>query len=253
VLLASSPKENWTKETAAKMLSSSTWRIFETDGVYECEEFLGNGEVLTYKFELGKEMKFTSSERGDFATGVVTRDGNGFFLMVAKDKKSGVVSEIKFKVDEQGLTGTCSIPSTGESSKLHCARLGDCQGTWKLVSMDGFQNFLEALGLTGCEKIQMQNMFKSYALKQTGPCKWAWTDTDIGEIDFKFGDEISYQLIGRQFNEVVTHTREGYIAVGKMGDKVFVSKTKCGKQFQITESRVDGVPGSLVTMIYVRA
>jgi len=253
VLLASSPKENWTKETAAKMLSSCTWRIFETEGVYACEEFLGNGEVLTYKFELGKEMKFNSSERGDFATGVFTSDGKGSFLMVAKDKKSGVVSEFKFYVDEQGLSGTWSIPKTGESSKLRYARLGDCQGTWKLISRsDGFANFLDALGLTANEKVQMQDMFKSYTLKQIGPCKWA-TNTDIGVMDLNFGDEFSYELIGRQFTEVATHTREGYIAVVKMGDKVFVSKTKCGKQFLVTESRVDGVPGSLVTMIHVRA
>lgn len=255
LLLASSPGENWTKRTAAKMLSSCSWRITEKDGVYICEEILGTGEVLSYKFELGKEFVFTSTERGEFATSVVTGDGNGSFLMVAQDKKSGVVSEFKFHVDGLGLTGTWSIPATGESSKLRYMRVGDCHGSFKLVSRsDGYQTYLDALGLTENEKVQMQDMFSSYYLKHTGGGVWATGVPGVIEsMNIKFGEEFTYEMLGKKCTEVLTHNRDGYLSVQKMEDKVVVFKIKCGKQFQIVEFKLEGVPGTLTTFVYVRA
>eukprot|EP00090_Calanus_glacialis_P002086 TRINITY_DN11561_c0_g1_i3.p1 TRINITY_DN11561_c0_g1~~TRINITY_DN11561_c0_g1_i3.p1 ORF type:complete len:280 (+),score=58.55 TRINITY_DN11561_c0_g1_i3:31-840(+) len=253
VLMASAPMENYDKGTAEKMLSSCTWRITVEDGVHSCEEWLGTGENLTYQFELGKEFLFISSERGHYATGVVTGDGKGSFIMISKDKKSGVVSEFKFNVDENGLTGVWSIPGTQESCELGYQRVGDCQGGWNLVSREGISVLWDALGLTAVEKVQMDGMFKSYTLMQTGGDVWAFKgDIDI-DTPLVFGEEFSYDMIGKKCTELVTHTREGYVSALKMGKNVILTKMKCGKQFQIAELSVDGCPNSNVTMIYVRA
>jgi hypothetical protein len=233
LLMASAPRENYDKGTAERMLSSSTWRIALEDGVHSCEEWLGTGENLTYQFELGKEFLFISSDRGHYANGVVTGDGKGSFLMISKDKKSGVVSEFKFNVDENGLAGVWSIPGTTESSKFGYQRVGDCQGAWNLVSREGISVLWDALELTEAEKVQMDGMFKSYTLMQTGGDVWAFKgDIDI-DTPLRFGEEFSYEMIGKRCTELVTHTRDGYISVMKMGEKVLVTNMKCGKQFQI--------------------
>eukprot|EP00091_Calanus_sinicus_P016722 TRINITY_DN3622_c0_g1_i1.p1 TRINITY_DN3622_c0_g1~~TRINITY_DN3622_c0_g1_i1.p1 ORF type:complete len:269 (-),score=78.24 TRINITY_DN3622_c0_g1_i1:145-951(-) len=253
VLMASAPVEKYNKDAAKKMLSSCTWRITVEDGVHSCEEWLGTGENLTYQFELGKEFLFVSSERGHYATGVVTGDAKGSFLMISKNKKSGVVSEFKFNVDENGLTGVWSIPATSESCKLGYQRIGDCQGAWNLVSREGISVLWDALGLTEAERVQMDGMFKSYTLMQTAGDVWAFKgDIDI-DTPLVFGEEFSYEMIGKKCTELVTHTRDGYISVMKMGDKVILTNMKCGKQFLTAELSVDGCPNSNVTMIYVRA
>ena len=233
VLMASAPMENYDKGTAEKMLSSSTWRITVEDGVHSCEEWLETGENLTCQFELGKEFLFISSERGHYATGVVTGDGKGSFIMISKDKKSGVVSEFKFNVDENGLTGVWSIPGTQESCELGYQRVGDCQGGWNLVSREGISVLWDALGLTAVEKVQMDSMFKSYNLMQTGGDVWAFKgDIDI-DTPMVFGEEFSYEMIGKKCTELVTHTRKGYVSALKMGKNVILTKMRCGKQFQI--------------------
>jgi len=254
VLISANPRENWNKETTAKMLSSCTWRIFEKDGIHTFEEWLGNGEVLTCKFELEKEFEYISTVRGNFATCVVTGEGNRSFIMIAKDKKSGVVSEFKFNVDENGLTGTWSIPATGESTKVQYRRVGDCQGNWKFVSRsDGYQNFLASLDFNKEEQKQMQDMFQSFSLKQIGGGVWAYGDSgEIGAMHIKFGEEFSYKMLSKECTEIVTHTKDGYNGVWKIGNKVIINKIKTGKHFQVTECSIDGVPNSNVTLVYMR-
>ena len=78
----------------------------------------------------------------------------------------------------------------------------------------------------------MKDVFTRYTFKQIGACEWA-TESDVEKLNLKFGEEFTYEMIGRQFTEVATHTKEGWMAIIKIWDKFSVSKNKCGKHFQI--------------------
>ena len=79
----------------------------------------------------------------------------------------------------------------------------------------------------------MDVMFKSYTHMQTGGDVWAFKEDIKIDTPLVFGEEFSYEMIGKECTELVTQTREGYISMMKMGEKVIVTKMKCGKQFQI--------------------
>jgi len=223
------------------------------DGVYSCEEWLGTGEKITYQFELGKEFKMVSSERGHFSTCVVTQDISSSYLMVAKDKLSGVVSEFKFNVNDNGLSGVWSVPSKKESSSLEYRRVGDCQGKWVLAVKTDMEPLHSHLGLNEDEKKVMEGMFKTYEMAQIGANQWGFKgDIDI-TTPIKFGEEFSYEMIGRQCTELCTQTKEGYVSVFKMGKNIVVTNMKFGKHFQVGEMIADGNEDTKATVIYTRA
>jgi len=243
---------NVTKETATKMMTYCSWRITEKNGVYTSEEWLGNGEIMTSKFELGKEFTVNSSERGEFATGVATKNGIGSYLMIYKDNSNGVVSEAQIKVDEYGIVGTWSIPTTGESSKFKYKRVGDCTGTWKQVSKsDEYDNLIQKFGFSKLEVMQIQEAFHSYTCKQVGLGAWTLGDTTGQGTNFKFGEEYIYEFAGKRSINVATHTRDGWMNACMMGGKVLVSKVKVGKNFSVEEISLEGVPG-FGTSVFMR-
>jgi len=251
--LVGSGPEDYSKGEAAMMLSACTWRIREEDGFYSCEEWLGNGENLTYKFQFGKEFPFVSSTRGHYATGVVTKIGENAFLIVSKNKKVGAISEFKFTVDEFGIKGTWTIVDSKESSSFSYKRIGDPQGSWNLIIREGMNAVYDALELKDEAKRKMETMFKSHSLTQLGCNKWGFDGNgDVDIAPMSFGDEINYEMAGMKVTEVILHTRDGYISVLKIVGKSAVTTMKIGKNFQIGECTVDGFPDVKGTLVFVR-
>ena len=84
---------------------------------------------------------------------VTTKTGPGCFTTVSRSKKDGKTWEMNWVFNDFGICISSKMAAT-EASEVY-KRVPDIEGTWRMVTQCGMENFLDALGVTGAQKEDM--------------------------------------------------------------------------------------------------
>lgn len=87
------------------------------------------------------------SERAHSSMCLMSRTGVGRYMMVCKNR-NGMIEEWNFRFNDWGLQLRCTEKTTGQTCTLHMKRFRDTSGTFRLISMSGFENFGSAMGIS---------------------------------------------------------------------------------------------------------
>jgi len=245
------------KDRAAmeEQLSWCGWRISEKGGLIHHQEIFRAGGI-SRTFRLGEEFDNTNDFYEGPEVAVVTSDFPGSFTMVSRPAK-GPALTTNWMVTAKGMVGTWTdgINTANFSYK----RIPDIVGKWRMVTKQGVEAQLEALGMTGEEKAKAAANFIPTAVEGKALCggRWRWESTPKEihtDIEFAMNEEYSYTWAGETFTEIATYKPDmtGMLLVSKSGGKVVKSDMTVTKNFLITVFEIEGLANSRATVIFTR-
>jgi len=246
------------KDRAAmeEQLSWCGWRISEKGGLIHHQEIFRAGGI-SRTFRLGEEFDNTNDFYEGPEVAVVTSDFPGSFTMVSRPAK-GPALTFNWMVSAKGMVGTCTDGTN--TATFSYKRIPDIVGTWRMVTNQGVEAQLEALGMTGAEKAKAAANFIPTSVEGKAVCggRWRWESTPKEihtDIEFAMNEEYSYSWAGETFSEIATYKPDmtGMLLVSKSGGKVIKSDMTFTKNFLITVWEIEGLANSRATVIFTRA
>jgi len=252
-MLVSQGKDRATMEAE---LSWCGWRISEKGGMIHHQEIFRAGGI-TRTFRLGEEFDNTNDFYEGPEVAVVTSDFPGSFTMVSRPAK-GPALTFNWMVSAKGMVGSCTDGIN--TATFSYKRIPDIVGKWRMVTKQGVEAQLEALGMTGAEKAKAAANFIPTSVEGKALCggRWRWESTPKEihtDIEFAMNEEYSYTWAGETFTEIATYKPDmsGMLLVSKSSGKVVKSDMTVTKNFLITVFEIEGLANSRATVIFTRA
>jgi len=149
-------------------------------------------------------------------------------------------------VTAKGMMG--SITDGINSADFSYKRVPDIVGKWRLVTKQGVEAQLEALGVTGPDK----------ATKALTGGRWRWESTPKihSDFDFAMNEEYSYTWAGETYMEIATYKPDMtgmLLATRGPHGHVIKSDMTFTKNFLVNVFEIEGLANSRATVIFTRA
>eukprot|EP00088_Acartia_fossae_P067360 TRINITY_DN8408_c0_g1_i5.p1 TRINITY_DN8408_c0_g1~~TRINITY_DN8408_c0_g1_i5.p1 ORF type:complete len:411 (+),score=159.90 TRINITY_DN8408_c0_g1_i5:59-1291(+) len=240
---------------AAELLSHVAIRITENNGNWTMTDYMADVAPRTINFRLGEESEYEDEVFKMKGTQLVCKTGPATYSNIYKDAKTGKSSVWEATLTDDLMVFKCTKPLNTQSGTVTYRRLADIFGTWKVVANANIEGHMKAMGLPDSMITTVVNERPVSTTEYLGKGKIKTTaDTALfkGDLIWRSGEEFDWETAGFKINEIVTHTRAGFVGATKTGKFNTSFKATVGKTFMVIESTIDGMPNSKSTQISVR-
>merc|ERR1711963_927961 len=217
------------------------------------EERMPGGKSKTVVYPLDEAVNYTNEEYGIEETRMLTRVSPGRYKMVTKNK-AGKTGDYEMNFTEHGIFETASVG--GLTASCFYRRLGDFEGTWKIVSKVGAEGYLDACGVPEPMKSEMLAAVDVVEMKRLGGGKISTKTSSKfmpGENIMKLGEQWEIEMPGfGKMTGVFLEHGDCFSSCMKIGEKTINVKGKVTGDFIVEECEVDGNIASQMKQILVR-
>jgi len=217
------------------------------------EERMPGGKSKTVVYPFDEAITYTNEEYGIEETRMLTRVSPGRYKMVTKNK-AGKTGDYEMNFTELGIYETASV--AGLTASCFYRRLGDFEGTWKIVSKVGAEGYLDACGVPEPMKSEMLAAVDVVEMKRLGGGKISTKTSSKfmpGENIMKLGEQWEIEMPGfGKMTGVFLEHGDCFSSCMKIGEKTINVKGKVTGDFIVEECEVDGNIASQMKQILVR-
>jgi len=238
-----------------KMKINNAVRVLEISGGLCVDERFAGLEKKIYSFKFDEEYDYCQPGWNMDEKRVTTKTGPGCFTTVSRSKKDGKTWEMNWVFNDFGICISSKMAAT-EASEVY-KRVPDIEGTWRMVTQCGMENFLDALGVTGAQKEDMiASSSKEYFTleKMCGGNIKSSTNAKFypSEMVIKIGE--TYTIDGGMgtAEAITTEQNNTLLNVMKFHGKIVTIKEYISGDFMVAEFVVDGSAASTMKKIMVR-
>jgi len=240
-----------------KMKVNNAVRVSETsDGVCIDERF-GGLEKKVYSVKFNEEYDYCLADWNIDEKRVTIKTGPGCFKTVGKSKKDGKTWEFNMAFNDNGVAITAKMGAT-EASEVY-KRVPDVEGTWRMVSQCGMENYLATLGVTGAQKdLMIASSASEYFTmeRQAGGKLKCFTNSKFypSEMVFKMGETYTVDMQGGlgTIEGISTEQKDTMLNVMKFQGKTVTINEVISGDFMVAEYVVDGCAASTMKVILAR-
>eukprot|EP00090_Calanus_glacialis_P019700 TRINITY_DN3020_c0_g1_i1.p1 TRINITY_DN3020_c0_g1~~TRINITY_DN3020_c0_g1_i1.p1 ORF type:complete len:442 (+),score=134.66 TRINITY_DN3020_c0_g1_i1:166-1326(+) len=238
-----------------KLKPNLAYRIVEECGGVCIDERLGDvKKVLSVKFD--EEYDYVNAAWNVEDKRITTKLGPGCIKTVCKGKKDGKTWEFTLNFNDWGFS--CTVKSGGLEATECYKRVPDVEGTWRMVSHCGMENYLSAFGITGdlaaemitgsCSEYFTLERLSGGKFKSLTNSKWF-----PSEMIAKFGETYTMEIAGfGNVEGVMTELKDTILNVMKFKGKIIKITEKISGDFMVVESVVNGSAASTMKTIFAR-
>jgi len=239
------------------LMKNGGFRLIEKDNGLWIEELFG-GTKKEFFSKFDEELDYERPEWNISDKRITTRTGPGVFKTVCKDNKKGKVWDWTSTVTPNGLT--IETNAGGLKAVEYYKRGCDLSGSWRVAVCSGGDGYASALGMNKAQKEKYVDGMLNYKfqverlpnglikIKSNSP----WVGPG-GEINIKSGEPFSFEMpeVGRIEN-IGYEGSDSWCQVTKSAGRTIAVKEKYSGDFVVSESTVDNIKSSTLTLIYTR-
>jgi len=231
------------------------FRIVEQPGGLSIDERLGHAKkIMSIKFD--EEYDYSEPSWNVDDKRVTTKVAPGCYKTVCKSKKDGTIWEFTMSYNDLGFS--VSVKAGGLEASEFYKRVPDMEGTWRVVTQCGMENYLSALGVTGSKATEMITSTASdqFTIERQSEGKIKVVSNSKyfpQEVINKLGETYTLEMQGFGTIEgVMTELKDTILNVWKFGGKTIAITEKISGDFMVAEYVVDGHLGSTMKIIMTR-
>jgi len=240
---------------AADMLKSIALKVTECNGYYTMTDYIG-GQSKSVTFKLGVESEYNDPTFKMSGTTLCTRTGPGCYTNVFKDDKTGKTSIWEGTLTDDMFVYKVAKPLNTQTGSITYRRLADITGDWKVVSMSNIAAGMKEYGMPAdlIKAAEAERFTSSCTYMGCGKIEWKHGSKvmPIPATTWKSGEEFSYEVAGFKVSEVIVWTKDGMTAASTSNGITTSFTGKCGKNFFVMESMIDGKPHTKSVSIMTR-
>jgi len=237
-----------------KMKPNLAFGITEQPGGLKIDERIGyNKKIMSIKFDESYDYYDEAWKRDEKR--VTTKLRPGCYKTVCKFKKGGNIWEFTHNFNDLGFS--VDVKAGGLEGTEFYKRIPDIEGTWRMVSHYGMENYLSAFGVSDS---MMEDMINSSAAEYwtlerhcDGKVKTKTNSKFFPEeMMIKAGESYTIETALGSTTGVMTELHDTVLHVFKFGGNTVSMTEKYSGNFIVSETVVNGNKSATMKAIMVR-